>query len=61
MDQSTSIHDQLPEMHDGQDFVCDNCGCEIQLKHHGDPARMPNMTAFTCCCGTPMRPEHPTR
>jgi hypothetical protein len=47
------------EMRDGEDFVCPNCGCEIMLKHHGDPAKMPNMRPFTCCCGTPMQPEHP--
>jgi hypothetical protein len=46
------------EMRDGEDFVCPNCGCEIMLKHHGDPAKMPNMGPFTCCCGTQMRPEH---
>jgi hypothetical protein len=49
------------EMRDGEDFICSNCGCEIMLKHHGDPARMPNMRPFTCCCGTEMRPEHPER
>jgi hypothetical protein len=48
-------------MKDGEDFVCPNCGCEIMLKHHGDPARMPNMGPFTCCCGTQMQPEHPER
>ena len=47
------------EMRDGEDFTCPNCGCEIMLKHHGDPARMPNMQPFTCCCGTRMQPEHP--
>ena len=47
------------EMRDGEDFVCSNCGCEIMLKHHGDPAKMPNMRPFTCCCGTSMQPEHP--
>jgi len=47
------------EMRDGDDFVCPNCGCEIMLKHHGDPSKMPNMRPFTCCCGTPMQPEHP--
>jgi hypothetical protein len=46
------------EMRDGEDFVCPNCGCEIMLKHHGDPAKMPNMGPFTCCCGTEMAPEH---
>ena len=50
---------QRHEMHDGEDFTCPNCGCEIMLKHHGDPAKMPNMRAFTCCCGTEMQPEHP--
>ncbi len=47
------------DMRDGDDFVCPNCGCEIMLKHHGDPARMPQMQLFTCCCGTPMQFEHP--
>ncbi len=47
------------EMRDGEDFVCPNCGCEILLKHHGDPAKMPKMGAFRCCCGTAMHPEHP--
>ena len=47
------------EMQDGEDFVCPNCGCEIMLKHHGDPGRMASMSQFTCCCGTKMEPEHP--
>src|SRR5262245_39894386 len=34
---------QRPEMHDGEDFVCPTCNCEIMLKHHGDPERMPQM------------------
>jgi hypothetical protein len=46
------------EMRDGDDFVCPNCSCEIMLKHHGDPAKMPAMRPFTCCCGTAMEPEH---
>ena len=46
------------EMHDGEDFVCPTCNCEIMLKHHGDPAKMPKMGPFTCCCGTEMVPEH---
>jgi hypothetical protein len=50
----TGIH-----MKDGDDFVCPNCGCEIRLIHHGDPAKMPNMQMFTCCCGTKMEKEHP--
>ena len=45
------------EMHEGDDFVCPNCGCEIRLRHHGDPARMPRMEPFTCCCGTRMEKE----
>jgi hypothetical protein len=59
MDQSTTAQADRPEMHDGQDFVCPNCNCEIMLKHHGDPTRMRQMVPFTCCCGTPMQPEHP--
>jgi hypothetical protein len=59
MDQQTVSREQL--MRDGEDFVCPNCGCEIMLKHHGDPARMQNMRPFTCCCGTQMQPEHPER
>ena len=46
-------------MHDGDDFVCPNCGCEIMLKHHGDPARIQTMRMFVCCCGTEMEFEHP--
>ncbi|MFL5726498.1 MAG: hypothetical protein ACJ765_03160 [Chloroflexota bacterium] len=58
MFEAPSTQSDRPEMHDGEDFVCPNCGCEIMLKHHGDPARMPNMASFTCCCGTEMVPEH---
>jgi hypothetical protein len=47
------------QMQDGDDFVCPTCACEIRLVHHGDPARMPRMQPFTCCCGTPMQKEHP--
>ena len=50
---------QTIEMRDGDDFVCPNCGCEIRLIHHGDPAKMPKMDMFTCCCGTRMEKEHP--
>ena len=49
------------EMRDGEDFVCPTCGCEITIKHHGDPAKMPSMRTFTCCCGTSMQAEHPER
>lgn len=45
------------EMQEGDDFVCPNCSCEIRLRHHGDPAKMQQMTNFTCCCGTQMEKE----
>jgi predicted RNA-binding Zn-ribbon protein involved in translation (DUF1610 family) len=45
------------QMQEGDDFVCPNCGCEIRLRHHGDPAKMPNMDMFICCCGTRMEKE----
>jgi hypothetical protein len=45
------------QMQEGDDFVCPNCGCEIRLVHHGDPARMRQMRPFTCCCGTQMETE----
>jgi len=48
------------EMHEGDDYVCSNCACEIRVRHVGDPAKMRQMTAFTCCCGTQMEKEqHP--
>ena len=47
-------------MNDGDDFVCPNCGCEIRLRHHGDPTKMRQMTNFTCCCGTRMEKEQRT-
>ena len=45
------------QMQEGDDFVCPNCGCEIRLRHHGDPEKMQRMDAFTCCCGTRMQKE----
>lgn len=36
------------------DLVCTNCGCEIQVKHVGDPARGAGTRSFTCTCGTRM-------
>jgi hypothetical protein len=45
------------QMQEGDDFTCPNCGCEIRLRHHGDPQRMQQMRPFTCCCGTPMQKE----
>ncbi len=50
--------DHEMEMHDGDDFVCSNCDCEITIKHHGDSAKMTQMRPFTCCCGTQMAKEH---
>jgi hypothetical protein len=48
-------------MQEGDDWVCPNCGCEIRLRHHGDPAKMQRMTDFTCCCGTRMEKEQRSR
>ena len=45
------------DMQEGDDFVCPNCACEIRLRHHGDPAKMQQMTDFICCCGTRMQKE----
>jgi hypothetical protein len=61
MDTTHATHSDMQggqiHMQDGDDFVCPNCGCEIRLIHHGDPAKMPNMRPFTCCCGTQMEKE----
>jgi hypothetical protein len=61
METTHAAHSGMPsgqmQMQDGDDFVCPNCGCEIRLIHHGDPAKMPNMRPFTCCCGTQMEKE----
>lgn len=48
----------MNDQHDGTDYVCDNCGCEIMVKHRGDEAKMPSDGVYTCACGTTMRPEH---
>ena len=49
------------QMREGDDFVCPNCSCEIRLRHHGDPTKMPRMVPFTCCCGTQMiKEQRPT-
>ena len=57
METRTQQADDRMTMKDGDDFVCSNCGCEIRLIHHGDPAKMQRMGPFTCCCGTPMDKE----
>jgi len=38
-------------------WACDNCGCRIQVVTQSDK---PALQAFTCTCGTAMRPgeEH---
>jgi hypothetical protein len=33
-----------------------HAGGQMQMQA-GDPAKMPNMRPFTCCCGTPMEKE----
>jgi hypothetical protein len=45
--------------YDGTDYVCDNCGCEIMVKHSGDHTKHTS-DAYTCRCGTVMRLEHAT-
>ena len=57
MDTSATTTQADQQMQEGDDFVCPNCGCEIRLRHHGDPAKMPTMQPFTCCCGTRMQKE----
>ena len=54
--QQTATSNRI-QMQEGDDWVCPNCGCEIRLRHHGDPAKMPQMTDFICCCGTRMQKE----
>ena len=43
--------------YEGTDYVCDNCGCEIMVKHSGDHSKHTSDT-YTCRCGTAMRLEH---
>jgi len=47
----------MNDHYDGTDYVCDNCGCEIMVKHGGDEAKHQN-DSYTCRCGTTMRTEH---
>jgi hypothetical protein len=56
MDHMTERRSEMT-MQEGDEFTCPNCDCRITLAHHGDPARMPNMRPFTCCCGTTMEQE----
>jgi DNA-directed RNA polymerase subunit RPC12/RpoP len=46
------------QSYDGTDYVCANCGCEIMVKHSGDPAKMSADSTYTCRCGTRMQLEH---
>lgn len=50
--------EQATGRYEGTDYVCDNCGCEIMVKHSGDEQKMPSGATYTCMCGTPMRLEH---
>ena len=44
------------EKYDGADYVCDNCGSEIMIKHTGDGEKHRSLN-YTCRCGTEMRLE----
>ena len=44
--------------YEGEDFICHTCGCEIMVKHWGDPRSHTQAGVFLCHCGTPMEPEH---
>lgn len=54
MTQSGTTRDQLV----GEDFVCRTCGCEVMVKHWGDPVVHAQIGTFLCHCGTAMQPEH---
>lgn len=45
----------------GEDFVCSTCGCEVMVKHWGDPQVHAQIGTFLCHCGTAMQPEHGSR
>ena len=44
------------EKYDGADYVCDNCGCEIMVKHTGDGEKHRSLN-YICRCGTEMHLE----
>jgi predicted RNA-binding Zn-ribbon protein involved in translation (DUF1610 family) len=44
------------EKYDGADYVCDNCGSEIMIKHTGDGEKHQSLN-YTCRCGSEMRLE----
>lgn len=43
----------------GEDFVCRTCGCEVMVKHWGEPRSHADSGTFACHCGQQMEPEHP--
>ena len=45
--------------HEGADFVCCLCGCEVMVKRWGEPRAHAEVGVFVCHCGATMRPEHP--
>jgi hypothetical protein len=42
------------DKYDGADYVCDNCGSEIMVKHTGDGEKHRSLN-YICRCGTEMR------
>ena len=44
------------DKYDGADYVCDNCGSEIMIKHTGDGEKHRSLN-YVCRCGTEMRLE----
>jgi hypothetical protein len=55
MSPGTPSGDAVP----GEDFVCRACGCEVMVKHWGQPREHADGGAFVCHCGQEMQPEHP--
>ena len=45
--------------HEGEDFVCNLCGCEVMVKHWGEPRAHAEMGVFVCHCGATMQHEQP--
>lgn len=45
----------------GEDLVCRSCGCEVMVKHWGEPRSSADSGTFTCHCGQRMEPEHPSQ
>jgi DNA-directed RNA polymerase subunit RPC12/RpoP len=48
---------QQKGQYEGTDYVCDNCGCEIMVKHTGDHSKHISQS-YICRCGREMRLEH---